>query len=161
MSVQRDKSGPRSYDRQRPLMTWQTSRFVAAMFAVMEHTPKRSPMTDLVRATAPVRASCQPPGRAQKPSSARPIQLNANRQQTPAAAEAKVAIVLAVGMTRTLCGQRSNSVRQLLPENDENLPETRKGLAVTALQQEHGLPAKTRNRWLSRESDGDFSACIV
>ena len=46
------------------------------------------------------------PGCAQKPSSARPTQLNANRQQTAAATEARVVIVLADDMTRTLCRPR-------------------------------------------------------
>ena len=41
-------------------------------------------------------------GRTQKPSSARLTQLNANREQTIAAADAKLAIVFADRMTRIL-----------------------------------------------------------
>jgi len=50
----------------------------------------------LLRATAAIL------GPAQKPSSARPTQLNANIEQTTAATDAKVAIVFAERMIRTL-----------------------------------------------------------
>jgi hypothetical protein len=61
-------------------------------------------------------------GRAQKPSSARPIQLKANRQQPNAATDARVAIVFADDMTRTLCGPPMHSVEGLVLKNGKNSP---------------------------------------
>jgi hypothetical protein len=61
-------------------------------------------------------------GHTQKPSNARPTQLNANIEQTIAATDAKVAIVFADRMTRTLCRRQSNSVRRLVLNNGENSP---------------------------------------
>src|SRR5271169_2213506 len=73
-------------------------------------------------------------GRAQKPSSARPTQLNANSEKATTATEAKAAIVFTDGMTRTLWKQPSNSIQQLVLENGEKLPGTKKEAAVAALQ---------------------------
>jgi hypothetical protein len=58
----------------------------------------------------------------QKPSSARPTQLNANIEKTIAATDAKVAMVFADSMTRTLCRQQSNSVQRSVLNNGENSP---------------------------------------
>jgi mannose/fructose-specific phosphotransferase system component IIA len=61
-------------------------------------------------------------GHIQKPSNARPTQLNANIEQATAATDAKVAIVFVDRMTGTPCRQQSNSVRRLVLNNGENSP---------------------------------------
>jgi len=61
-------------------------------------------------------------GHTQKPSSARPTQLNANIEQTTAATDAKVAIVFADRITKTFCGKQSNSVHRLVLNDGENSP---------------------------------------
>jgi hypothetical protein len=89
------------------------------------------------------------PGRAdenfQKPSSARPTQLNAKIEQATAATDAQVAIVLAERMIKTLRAKPSNSVRPSLLNHGENPSEQIKQWAVTALPHRATcLPAKTR-----------------
>src|ERR1700690_2488018 len=61
-------------------------------------------------------------GRAQKPSSARPIQLNANRQKTAAVTDAKVVIVLADSMTKTLCWLPGHPAQRLVLKHGRNSP---------------------------------------
>jgi hypothetical protein len=58
--------------------------------------------------------------RTQKPSSASPTQLNANNEQTSAATDAKVAIVLADRMTKIPCRKPSNSGQRSVPNDGEN-----------------------------------------
>jgi hypothetical protein len=55
----------------------------------------------------------------QKPSSARPTQLNANIEQMTVA---QVAIVFADSMTKTLWRRQSNSVQRLVLNNGESSP---------------------------------------
>jgi len=58
--------------------------------------------------------------RTQKPSSASPTQLNANIEQTSAATDVQVAIVLADRMTKIPCKTPSNSGQRSVPNNGEN-----------------------------------------
>jgi hypothetical protein len=62
-------------------------------------------------------------GSPQKPSSARPTQLNANIEQTIAANDAQVAIAFTDRMTRSPCRQRSNFVQRILLNHGDNSPE--------------------------------------
>ena len=58
----------------------------------------------------------------QKPSSARPTQLNANTEEATATTDAKVAKVLTNGITEPRFRPRLNSVERLLPNQDGNSP---------------------------------------
>jgi hypothetical protein len=58
----------------------------------------------------------------QKPISARPIQLNANIEQTIAATDARVATAFTRRMTLALWRRRSNSVQRLVPNQGDNPP---------------------------------------
>jgi|tagenome__1003787_1003787.scaffolds.fasta_scaffold20564141_2 hypothetical protein len=106
------------------------------------------------------------PGRAdenfQKPSSARPTQLNAKIEQATAATEAQVAIVLAERMIKTLCAKPSNSVRPSLLNHGENPSGQIKQWAVTALP--HRAPACPQKPALfacSCRIGGESSGCTV
>ena len=57
----------------------------------------------------------------QKPSSARPTQLNANIEEAIATTDAKVTMVLTDGITEPRCRQRSHSAgRRLLNDGDNS-----------------------------------------
>jgi len=97
-------------------------------------------------------------GRAQKPSSARPIQLKANRQQPNAATDAKVAIVFADDMTRTLCGPPNALCRTTRAQKWQEFAWLKKGAAVAVLQHEAVLARKNpQSPVRSRESDGEYT----
>jgi hypothetical protein len=81
----------------------------------------------------------------QKPSSARPTQLNANIEKTIATTDAQVAMVFADCMTRTLCTQQSNSVQRTVLNHGENSLRQINQPAVAALPHRGTcLPAKIR-----------------
>jgi hypothetical protein len=85
-------------------------------------------------------------GRAQKPSSARPTQPNANRQQTTAATDAVAAIILADNMTEPFLGPQQTLSNDLCSKmagirQDEKTRRLWRCCNITQC-----LPAKTRNR---------------
>jgi hypothetical protein len=79
----------------------------------------------------------------QKPSSARPTQLNANTEEAIAATDAKVAMVLTDDITEPRFSRRLNSVERLLSNQGSNLSQSILNPTVARLLQ-HGQwsPAK-------------------
>jgi hypothetical protein len=71
----------------------------------------------------------------QKPSNARPTQLNANIEEAIAATDAKVAIVLTDGITEPRFRRRLNSVERLLPNQGRNSSRSILPPTVAALLQ--------------------------
>ena len=83
---------------------------------------------------------------AQKPSRARPTQLNANRPQAAAATEASVAIVFLTGMTATFSKRRSHSVQRRLLNDGEKTPVPKNQALWRCCNMNLVLPGKIRNR---------------
>jgi hypothetical protein len=80
----------------------------------------------------------------QKPSSARPTQLNANIEEAATARDAKVAKVLTDGITEPRFRPRLNSVERLSPNQGGNSSRFILNPTVTALLQHlTWSPAKT------------------
>ena len=71
----------------------------------------------------------------QKPSSARPTQLNANTEEATATTDAKVAKVLTNGITEPRFRPRLNSVERLLPNQGGNPPRSILNPTVAVLPQ--------------------------
>jgi hypothetical protein len=83
----------------------------------------------------------------QKPSSARPTQLNANTEEATATTDAKVAKVLTNGITEPRFRPRLNSVERLLPNQDGNSPRLILNPTVAVLPQHRAWsPAKIHIR---------------
>jgi hypothetical protein len=91
----------------------------------------------------PVPSHRQQFGSTQKPSSARPIQLNAKSEQAIAATDARVAMVFVGTMTKSPFRQSPNSVQRLLLNHGDNLLRFIFRPAVAALP--HGQTLARKN----------------
>jgi hypothetical protein len=96
--------------------------------------------------------SAHPPdaGRAQKPSSARLTQPNANRPQTTAATDARVLIAFADDMTAPSVTDEKHSVRRCQLKDGESFTAEKNQTLWRSRNMKRALkcslPAKTRNR---------------